>query len=73
MSLIRVKAELPGRVCAIVAEVGDAVAEDAPLVMIESMKMEIPMAAPTDGTVKEILVQVDDEVSEGQDIAVIEA
>jgi biotin carboxyl carrier protein len=72
MSLITVKAELPGRVCAIEAEIGKAVAEDAPLVMIESMKMEIPMAAPVSGTVKEILVAVDDEVAEGQDIAVIE-
>ena len=39
------------------AAVGDALSEDDPIVILESMKMEIPIAAPSDGKVVEILVE----------------
>lgn len=72
MPLIEVRCELPGRICALEASEGERVAEDSPLVMLESMKMEIPVAAPVDGVVREIRVQVDDTVAEGDVIAVLE-
>ena len=50
--------------------VGDNVAEDDPLVILESMKMEIPLLAPRSGVVKEILVAEGEPIGEG-DIAVI--
>jgi acetyl-CoA carboxylase biotin carboxyl carrier protein len=49
------------------------VAEDEPILILESMKMEIPVAAPEDGTVKEILVGEGDIVTEGSVVARIEA
>ncbi|RDD62351.1 biotin/lipoyl-binding carrier protein [Ferruginivarius sediminum] len=52
---------------------GDRIAEGDPILIIESMKMEIPVMAPVAGVVSEILVAVDDMVDEGQILAVIEA
>ena len=52
------------------ASVGDTVAEDDPLVILESMKMEIPLLAPQAGVVREILVVEGEPIAEG-DVAVI--
>ncbi len=73
MSQIKVRSEISGRVSAIEASVGARVEEHDALVILESMKMEIPLAAPVGGTVTEILVEVGDSVAEGQEIAAIEA
>ena len=73
MSQIKVRSEISGRVSAIETSVGARVKEDDALVILESMKMEIPLAAPVGGTVTEILVEVGDSVAEGQEIAAIEA
>ncbi len=73
MSQIKVRSEISGRVSAIETSVGARVEEDDALVILESMKMEIPLAAPAGGTVTEILVEVGDSVAEGQQIAAIEA
>lgn len=73
MASIRVASEMPGKVFEIDVAVGDKVSRDDPLVTLESMKMEIPIASPADGVVKEILVAVEDSVEEGQEVAVIEA
>ena len=67
-----VKAELVGNVWKVEAKVGDKVEEDDILVILESMKMEIPVVAPVAGTVREILVKEQDVVREGQVLAVIE-
>lgn len=72
MARTNVVSEIPGTVCRIEASVGDAVSEDDPIVFVESMKMEIPVGAPRDGKVVEILVDEGDTVAEGQEIAVIE-
>ena len=69
---IKVLSEIPGKVLEIEAGVGDAVDEDDTLVMLESMKMEIPVPSPSEGTVKEILVAVDDMIEEGDPVAIIE-
>ena len=45
---------------------------DDTLIILESMKMEIPVTAPVGGTVKEILVKEQDVVREGQTLAIIE-
>ena len=70
--MTEVKAELVGNVWKIVAGQGDKVEEDDVLMILESMKMEIPVLAPRAGTVSEIRVKETDVVKEGQVLAVIE-
>jgi acetyl-CoA carboxylase biotin carboxyl carrier protein len=70
--MTEVKAELVGNVWKVEAKPGDAVAEEDVLLILESMKMEIPVVAPVAGTVKEIRVKEKDVVREGQVLAVIE-
>ena len=70
MAELRVRSELAGSVWKIEVAVGDSVAEDEPLLILESMKMEIPLLAPQAGVVREILVKEGEAVAEG-DIAVI--
>ena len=72
MALIDVIAEVTGKVWKIEAAVGQELEEDDDVVILASMKMEIPVGAPEDGTLKEILVGEGDSVSEGQVIARIE-
>ena len=73
MAAVPVLSEIPGTVFKIEVRVGDEVAEDDPLVILESMKMEIPVGAPSAGRVAEILVEEGEAVEEGQKVAVIEA
>ena len=70
MAELRVRSEIAGSVWKIEVAVGDEVAEDDPLVILESMKMEIPLLAPKAGIVREILVKEGEAVAEG-DVAVI--
>ena len=70
MAELRVRSEIAGSVWKIEVAVGDAVAADDPLIVLESMKMEIPVLAPRAGIVREILVAEGEAVAEG-DIAVI--
>ena len=56
MADTRVRSEIAGSVWKIEVAVGDAVAEDDPLIILESMKLEIPLLAPRSGVVREILV-----------------
>src|SRR5699024_7798869 len=67
-----VKASMAGNVWKIVVEEGETVEEDQDIVILESMKMEIPIPAEDDGTVKEIKVEEGDFVNEGDTIAIIE-
>jgi biotin carboxyl carrier protein len=67
-----VKSEISGSVWKIEANIGDKVAEDDPIIILESMKMEIPVLAPQDGVVKEICVKEGDAVNEGDEVAVLE-
>jgi acetyl-CoA carboxylase biotin carboxyl carrier protein len=70
--MIEVKAELVGNLWKIVTEVGQSVDEDDTLMILESMKMEIPITAPVAGTVTGILVAEGEVVQEGQTVATIE-
>jgi acetyl-CoA carboxylase biotin carboxyl carrier protein len=70
---IDVKTEITGNVWKIVAQVGDSLGEDDPILILESMKMEIPVAAPESGKLTEILVAEGDTVTEGTVVARLEA
>jgi acetyl-CoA carboxylase biotin carboxyl carrier protein len=67
-----VKTEITGKVWKIEAVPGAALSEDQPILILESMKMEIPVPAPLDCTVVEILVAEGDSVTEGDPVARIE-
>lgn len=73
MAIVDVKTEITGGIWKIVAEVGQRVAEDDPIMILESMKMEIPVAAPEDGVLVEILGAEGEIVTEGTVVARIEA
>jgi biotin carboxyl carrier protein len=66
----RVRSEIAGSVWKIEVAIGDKVAEDDPLIVLESMKMEIPLLAPRAGVVRQILVAEGEPIAEG-DVAVI--
>ena len=69
MANIEVKTEVAGIVWKIVAGAGDVVSEDDAVIILESMKMEIPISAPASGTVLEILVAEGETVPEGAVVA----
>jgi len=62
---MEVKAPMVGKIIEVVVAPGATVAEDDELVIIESMKMEIPVGAPRKGTVSELRVTAGDTVQEG--------
>ena len=72
MTRIEVKSEITGTVWQLKAQPGDKVESGDVLIVIESMKMEIPVITEDGGTGKEILVKEKDPVSEGQVVAIIE-
>ncbi|MGE5271084.1 MAG: biotin/lipoyl-binding carrier protein [Thiohalocapsa sp.] len=70
MAELRVRSEIAGSVWKIEVAIGDAVAAEDALIILESMKMEIPLLAPRAGIVREILVAEGEPIAEG-DVAVI--
>ncbi len=73
MAIIDIKTEITGNVWKIVAEVGQSLEEDDPIMILESMKMEIPVAVPESGKLVAILAAEGDTVTEGTVVACIEA
>lgn len=73
MAIVDIKTEITGNVWKILLKDGDAVAEDEPIMILESMKMEIPVVASEDGVVQAILVNEGDTVAEGSIVARITA
>jgi acetyl-CoA carboxylase biotin carboxyl carrier protein len=67
-----VEAQIAGNLWKIEKAVGDAVEVDDVIMIIESMKMEIPVEAPCAGTLREIRVQEGESIEEGAILAVIE-
>lgn len=67
-----IRAEMVANVWKVVKAVGDEVEDGDTLVILESMKMEIPVVSEYDGVVKQIAVNEGDVVQEGDLIAVIE-
>ncbi len=70
--MAEVTSPMVGKIFKIEVKVGDAVAEGDEVVILEAMKMEMPVVSPIDGTVKEINVAVGDAVESDTVIAVIE-
>lgn len=66
---VKVEAGAAGKVFKIEAKVGQAVKAGDPVVIIEAMKMEIPVVAPQDGTVASIDVAVGDSIEAGAVLA----
>jgi len=72
MASVDVKSEITGTIWKIEVEQGDSVQEEDTLIIIESMKMEIPVLAPENGKVAEILVKEEEAIKEGQLLARLE-
>ncbi|MFG6330353.1 MAG: biotin/lipoyl-binding carrier protein [Lachnospiraceae bacterium] len=68
---IEVSASVPGKVFKVEASVGQAVKAGDPIIILEAMKMEIPVVAPEDGTVASIDVSVGDAVESGDVLATL--
>ncbi|MES2128043.1 MAG: acetyl/propionyl/methylcrotonyl-CoA carboxylase subunit alpha [Pseudomonadota bacterium] len=69
----RLTAPMPGKVVAVIATRGQEVKKGDPLVIMEAMKMEHTIAAPSDGVVEEILYQVGDQVTDGAPLLAFKA
>ena len=72
MARTNVVSDIAGKVWKIEAAVGSKVAQDDAVLILESMKMEIPVSAPRAGTVVEIYFNEGEVVGEGEIVAVIE-
>lgn len=72
MARTEIESEVTGNVWKIEKQVGDQVAEEDVIMILESMKMEIPIEAPSAGTLVELLVKEEDQVDEDQVVAIIE-
>jgi biotin carboxyl carrier protein len=67
-----IRAEMVANVWKVVAAAGDRIDDGDTLVILESMKMEIPVLAESSGTVSQLAVNEGDVVQEGDLIAIIE-
>jgi acetyl-CoA carboxylase biotin carboxyl carrier protein len=67
-----VEAQIAGNLWKIEKAIGDVIEEEDVIMIIESMKMEIPVEAPCDGTIAQICVSEGDSIEEGTVLAVIE-
>ena len=72
MTVYEVESEITGNVWKIELKVGDKVELEDTIMILESMKMEIPVEAPCAGTIKELLVKEEQSVEEDQVLAIIE-
>ena len=73
MARHEVESEVTGNVWKILIEVGADVAEGDVIMILESMKMEIPVESPAAGKLVELKVSAEDQVEEDQVVAVVEA
>ena len=67
-----IEAHITGNVWKIQVKVGDEVSEEDEVIILESMKMEIPVESEDDGVVKEILCEEGQSVTEGDVLIVLE-
>lgn len=72
MARVEVESEVTGNVWKVEVGVGDRVEEGDVLLILESMKMEIPVESPAPGTVSELLVREEDQVEEDQVVLVLD-
>lgn len=71
MADIEAKTEVTGAVWKIVTQVGQRVEPGETIMIIESMKMEIPVISEEGGVIKRFLVEEKTPVSEGQTVAIL--
>lgn len=67
-----IESPMAGKVFRILVKVGDAIAEDDEVIILEALKMENPIFAPEDGVVKEIVAKEGQQVAEGDVLIVLE-
>jgi len=67
-----IKAHITGVVFQVTAKPGDRLAAGDPVIILESMKMEIPVEAPRAGALQELRVREGQTVQEGETIAILE-
>jgi acetyl-CoA carboxylase biotin carboxyl carrier protein len=72
MPTINIESEVTGTIWKVEVKPGQAVSEDETLLIVESMKMEIPVTAPKAGKVAEIRVMEGDAVTDQQVLVVLE-
>ena len=72
MTKHEIESEVTGNVWKILLEVGADVAEGDVIMILESMKMEIPVESPAEGKLGELKVSAEDQVEEDQVVAVVE-
>lgn len=73
MAVVNVKSEIAGNVWKIHAKPGDRIEADGEIMILESMKMEIPVLSPKAGTIREIKVNEGEAIDEGQLVAILDA
>ena len=73
MAAETIYSEVTGSVWKIQSKPGDQLEADGTIMILESMKMEIPVMAPDGGRVVKILVAEGEAVKEGQELAVVES
>ena len=69
--MAEVRAEIAANVWQVLVQAGATVSEGDELMILESMKMEIPVNAPSGGTVSEVRVKPEDQVQEGDVLVVL--
>ena len=72
MAVVNVKSEIAGNVWKIQTKPGDRIEADGEIMILESMKMEIPVEAPRAGVVRELRVREGETVQEGDVVATLE-
>ncbi len=73
MAIVNVKSEIAGNVWKIQTKPGDKVEFEGEIMILESMKMEIPVLSPKAGTIREIKVSEGDAIGEGHLVAILDA
>ena len=69
---MEIKAPMPGKIASIPVNVGSQVQEEEEVIIMDAMKMEIPVYAPEDGVVKEIKIKEGDSVKTDQVLMILE-
>ena len=69
---MQIRAELTGNLWKVVVTEGQSVAQDETIMILESMKMEIPVTAPRPGKISRLLAKEGETVQEGQVLAELE-
>lgn len=73
MAEVSIESEVTGTVWKVLVDIGSHVKQDETLMIIESMKMEIPVESTCDGIVTAVHVKEEEAIEEGQIVALVES